>query len=70
MKNDTEFHAVNCRIPKQTYKALHEIASTTGKTAATTVADSIEYYVRCVQGKTEPTKPLKIDQFAWNLNTK
>lgn len=70
MKNDNEYHAVNCRVPVKIYDTLQLLVLETGKTTATTVSDAIEYYVQCVKGNTEPTKPLQIDRFAWNLSKK
>lgn len=68
MKNDTEYHAINCRIPRETYDLVQKVIVATGKTTATTVSDAVVYYVNCVQGNLTPTKPLQIDQFAWKLH--
>ena len=70
MKNDNTHHAINCRIPKDTYLYLQEILKVTQKNTAITVADSITHYVNCVMGKTETIKALQIDQFAWELSRK
>lgn len=68
MKNDTLYHAINCRIPKDTYKKLQEILSITQKNTAITVADAIVHYVDCVTGNNDTLEALQIDQFAWKLN--
>lgn len=71
MKNDNQYHAVNCRVPVSIYDTLQKLVIETGKTTATTVSDAIEYYIQCVKSEKEPTNPtksLKIDRFAWNLN--
>lgn len=70
MKNDNTYHAINCRIPKDTYQKLQEILKVTQKNTAITVADSIIHYVNCVMGKTETIKALQIDKFAWELSRK
>ena len=70
MKNDNTHHAINCRIPKETYRALQEILKVTQKNTAITVADAIIHYVNCVMDKKETLKALQIDQFAWELSRK
>ena len=68
MKNDTLYHAINCRIPIDTYEKLQEIITITQKNTAITVADAIVHYVDCVTGNDDTLKSLQIDQFAWKLN--
>ena len=70
MKNNEIYHAINCRIPKETYENLQAMLEITGKNVSATVADAIVYYMNCVKGENEPTNSLQIDQFAWNLKKK
>jgi predicted DNA-binding protein len=63
--------AINCRIPKDVYEDMQNLLSNTQKSTAAFVKDAIEFYIECVkQNDVDDFKPLKIDQFAYNLNKK
>jgi len=64
--------AVNCRIPKEVYNDMQDLLRFTQKSTAAFVKDSIEFYMECVKKNkiAEDFNPLKIDQFAYNLNKK
>jgi predicted DNA-binding protein len=64
--------AVNCRIPKDVYNDMQDLLSNTQKSTAAFVKDSIEFYIGCVKRNinVDDFKPLKIDQFAYDLDKK
>jgi hypothetical protein len=65
------YQAVNCRIPKETYEDMHTIIGLTQKTTGAFVKDAIDFYIQCVKDGTEVDfKPMKIDQYAYGLESK
>ena len=69
-KEENKYHAINCRVPKETHERLQIICCCTKRNLAQTIASAIELYCNHVTGKSEATTELKIDQYAYSLTSK
>lgn len=63
--------AINTRIDPESYEVLSKVCEITNKSITALIKDAVIEYASLVQNpKSEPTKALQIDQFAWGLHRK
>ena len=60
--------ALSTRLDRDVYDSMKELLDITGKSVAVFTEDAITQYISSVEKpKGEPTRALKIDQYAWSL---
>ena len=68
--NETNYHAVSCRVKTEVYDVIKQFSENTGKSTSQFVSDAVTYYVESIKGDRSPTQALLIDEFAYNLKHK
>jgi predicted DNA-binding protein len=71
MKNNNTLYAVSARIPTETYERLSKLTALTKKATAALVHDALVEYLELVYNPNyKPSKALRIDRYAVEIERK